>query len=155
MMKLPIKRNRFVLFQSTVAIAMLAVAVLTTMEHPRRVRFSANAIPFESAVWQNPYAGAPVNNLVMLDDFIDRYRLVGLTRQRVHLLLGTGMNTESLERIYVAGGSCTDASATYLEIEFAGQDPFQEQKAAKYRLVTERCNPPTCIPSVEATAWFN
>ncbi len=80
-------------------------------------------------------------NISMLDDFIANYHLVGLTRQRLHELLGCeGLTISKVERMQIAGPNCTDLTQTFLEIEFSDwleKNPL-EQKTVRFRLVSEQ-----------------
>lgn len=82
----------------------------------------------------------PEYRIVVLDDFIRRYKLVGLSRARIHVFLGIeGINEKPIERLLVKGGNCIDPSRTYLEIAFDSASNQQPnlQKALKYRRFIE------------------
>jgi hypothetical protein len=82
----------------------------------------------------------PGSRAAVLDDFIRQYKLVGLSRAKIHALLGIeGISTEPNERLLIRNGGCIDPSKTYLEIEYdtSSSSTPNSQKALRYRQFIE------------------
>lgn len=131
------------------------VSILTTHHMPT----SKNGNPFNPEHWRMGYSwGMHLANRTMLDDFVNRYKLVGLSRQRIHeLLTCEGLTTNQVEKIPIETGSCTEQHIIYLEIDYSDwweKNPLK-QTAKRFRLITERLVWGKPEPVVTETIWYN
>lgn len=116
--------------------------------------------PFNSEYWiKGSTMGCYNCNISMLDDFIARHKLVGLSRRRLHELLGCeGLTMQKTERQQISGPSCTDCHLSFVEIEFDTawhRNPLQ-QTVSRFRLVDE--DHPICAPGeikITTSDWYN
>ncbi|MBS1955773.1 MAG: hypothetical protein JST89_16435 [Cyanobacteria bacterium SZAS-4] len=126
-------------------------------KHEHYAPFSFNASKFDSASWQNPTSYGPTDNTFMLDDFLYQNRLVGMSRERIHQLLGAAaVNTSAVETFITDSGGCTMGS-TYLEVQFeldSSKEP-NLQKIARYRVVSEQLTLSQKLRASSSTDWFD
>lgn len=141
-----------------VAVVIAAGSLLTAFPSHYKPRLDREK--FDSEVWKQCAArGTYLGNLSMLDDFIARFSLVGLSRQQIHNQLGcSGLSTQKTERVLLENGDCSNLKHTYLEIDF---DNFWEknplrQKASRFRIITENYKSfGHGEDKAEATPWYN
>lgn len=135
-----------------------AMALFNLFPHyePRAKRPS-----FDSRRWiDNSLKGGPYYaNEFMLDDFIARYKLVGLSRRRVHELLGcVELTKEKLEQIQLSSGNCTSSTHDFLEIEFDSfwTSNLLEQKVSRFRRFTKNYDIPNQFgePTITPGEWY-
>jgi len=109
---------------------------LASVAQDKQLIFDPNGRKFNAkAGVRNPGSRAAV-----LDDFIRQYKLIGLSRAKIHALLGIeGISTETVERLLIRNGGCIDPSKTYLEIEYdtSSSTKPNAQKALRYRQFIE------------------
>lgn len=121
------------------AICLLAIAamlfVLPAISR-KKITFTPYGIRYSEKSWPEAGQKLPEARLAVIDDFIARYKLVGLSRARVHCCLGTeGLTTAAKEKLLLDSGNCLSGAHTYLEIEFdrSSSTVPNLQKAVRYR----------------------
>lgn len=148
-------------FKSSVllASAILVVAGIASAVTTHHMPIAKDRQRFDSYWWKKGYSwGMHLANRTMLDDFVDRYKLAGLSRRRIHELLSCeGLSTQKIERIPIETGTCTEQHITYLEIDYSDwleKNPLK-QTAKRFRIVTERLVWGKPDPEVCQTFWYN
>lgn len=148
-------------FKSHVVLAsgVLVVAGILSALTTHHMPLSKNGRPFDKNHWRMGYSwGMHLGNRIMLDDFVARYKLVGMSRQRIHeLLTCEGLTTSTVEKIPIETGTCTEQHITYLEIDYSDwweKNPLR-QTAKRFRLVTDRLVWGKPKPESSETIWYN
>ncbi len=126
-------------------------------KHEHYAPFSNTTSRFDSGLWQNPTYYGPTDNTFMLDDFLYRNRLVGMTRKHIHEKLGnTALATQAVETFLISSGGCS-LEWSYLEVQFdphSSVDP-ELHKIDRYRIVTEKGKLNGTLIASNATDWFD